>query len=61
MDHVLDSSNGAKLSDTKAGEKSLFQATIIEDPVTGFLAIDLGPDAPILTSEQVKKILADFP
>ena len=61
MDQVRNSPNGARLGDSKAGEKSLFQATIVEDPITGFLAIDLGSDAPILTSGQVKKILADFP
>jgi hypothetical protein len=34
---------------------------MVEDPVTGFIAIDLGPDAPTLTSEMVKELLADFP
>jgi len=34
---------------------------IVKDPVTGFIAVDLGPDAPILTSERIKELLADFP
>jgi AbrB family looped-hinge helix DNA binding protein len=34
---------------------------IIKDPVTGFPVLDLGPGAPILTSKEVKEILADFP
>ena len=34
---------------------------IVKDPVTGFVAIDLGPDAPVLTSEMVKELLVDFP
>jgi AbrB family looped-hinge helix DNA binding protein len=37
------------------------EARIVKDPVTGFIAVDLGPDAPILTSEMVKEMLAEFP
>ena len=38
-----------------------YEARIVEDPVTGFVAIDMGPDAPILTSEMVRELLVDFP
>jgi AbrB family looped-hinge helix DNA binding protein len=38
-----------------------FQARVITDPLTGFPVIDCGPDAPVLTSEQVAEMLADFP
>jgi hypothetical protein len=31
------------------------------DPISGTPVLDAGPDAPVLTSEQVKEILADFP
>jgi len=41
--------------------KPKYEARIVEDPVTGFAAIDLGPDAPILTSEMVRELLTDFP
>jgi AbrB family looped-hinge helix DNA binding protein len=34
---------------------------IIEDPVLGIPVLTFGPDAPILTSEQVDEILANFP
>jgi AbrB family looped-hinge helix DNA binding protein len=34
---------------------------IIKDPITGFPVLDLGPDAPTLTSKEVKEMLADFP
>jgi bifunctional DNA-binding transcriptional regulator/antitoxin component of YhaV-PrlF toxin-antitoxin module len=34
---------------------------IVEDPITGLPVIDFGPDAPILTNEQVEEMLADFP
>jgi AbrB family looped-hinge helix DNA binding protein len=34
---------------------------IVKDPKTGLIALLLGPDAPILTSERVKELLADFP
>lgn len=42
-------------------EKPRFEARIVHDPVTGLPALDAGPDAPILTHEQVKEMLADFP
>ncbi len=38
-----------------------YNARIIKDPLTGFAVIDLGSDAPILTSEQVRELLSDFP
>lgn len=44
-----------------AAKKMRSKARIIKDPVTGFLALDAGPDAPVLTSEMVKELLADFP
>ncbi|MGB2621535.1 MAG: AbrB/MazE/SpoVT family DNA-binding domain-containing protein [Candidatus Acidiferrum sp.] len=37
------------------------KARIIKDPVTGFPVLDLGPNAPTLTSKQVEEMLADFP
>jgi len=44
-----------------ARKKATFEAQIVEDPVTGFPVLYAGPDAPVLTSEQVAEILADFP
>jgi len=41
--------------------KPKYKARMVVDPVTGFAAIDLGPDAPILTSEMVRELLSDFP
>lgn len=41
--------------------KPKYEARIVEDPITGFIAIDLGPDAPTLTSEMVRELLTDFP
>lgn len=41
--------------------KPKYKARIVEDPITGFTVIDLGPDAPILTSEMVRELLSDFP
>lgn len=38
-----------------------FKARIIEDPITGLPVLYAGPDAPVLTSEMVKELLADFP
>jgi AbrB family looped-hinge helix DNA binding protein len=44
-----------------APERKPFTARIIEDPITGFPVLYAGPDAPVLTSEMVREILADFP
>jgi len=41
--------------------KKTFEARIIEDPITGLPVIDVGPDAPVLTSEMVRELLVDFP
>ncbi len=42
-------------------KRARFAARIIEDPITGLPVIDAGPDAPVLTSEIVRELLADFP
>lgn len=39
----------------------VFEAKIIEDPITGFPVLYAGPDAPVLTSEMVRELLVDFP
>ena len=41
--------------------KSQEKARIITDPVTGMPALSAGPNAPVLTSEQVAELLKDFP
>ena len=38
-----------------------FETRIIADPVTGWPVLTAGPGAPVLTSEEVAEILADFP
>lgn len=42
-------------------QKKIKRARIITDPITGLPVIDVGEDAPILTSEMVREMLADFP
>jgi hypothetical protein len=39
--------------------KGPFAGRIIDDPLTGLPVIDFGPDAPVLTNEQVLEMLAD--
>ena len=41
--------------------KKRYRARIIKDPETGLPVIDVGPDAPVLTSEMVRELLTDFP
>ena len=37
------------------------KARIIIDPITGLPVLTAGPGAPVLTHEQIKEMLADFP
>ncbi|MGA3212509.1 MAG: AbrB/MazE/SpoVT family DNA-binding domain-containing protein [Terriglobales bacterium] len=41
--------------------KRIQKAKISSDRITGVPVLDAGPDAPILTSQQVREILSDFP
>lgn len=42
-------------------KKDAIKTRIIKDPVSGFPVLDSGKDAPVLTSEMVRDMLADFP
>ena len=42
-------------------KKRKTKGKIVTDPVTGFPVVTLGPGAPVLTSKQVREMLADFP
>jgi hypothetical protein len=42
-------------------ERLPYVGKIVEDAITGFPVLDFGPDVPVLTSEMVAEILADFP
>jgi AbrB family looped-hinge helix DNA binding protein len=37
------------------------KARMVKDPITGLPVLDAGVGAPLLTSEEVDQILADFP
>lgn len=37
------------------------KAKIVMDPITGLPVLDAGPGAPVLTSEQVREMLDEFP
>ncbi len=53
--------NGNIVLSPRAERKKLRKARIVEDPGTGLPVIDVGEDAPILTNEMVREMLADFP
>jgi AbrB family looped-hinge helix DNA binding protein len=42
-------------------KKARPKVKIITDPATGLPVLTAGPDAPVLTSEEVAEMLADFP
>jgi len=46
---------------TAQSVKEPYAGKLVEDTITGLPVIDFGPDAPILTHEQVREMLADFP
>ncbi len=46
---------------TAPKKRTRSKARIIQDPITGFPVIDVGPDAPVLTSKMVRELLVDFP
>ncbi|MGB9119871.1 MAG: AbrB/MazE/SpoVT family DNA-binding domain-containing protein [Candidatus Angelobacter sp.] len=37
------------------------KAKIVKDPITGLPVLSVGPAAPMLSSKEVREILADFP
>jgi hypothetical protein len=41
--------------------KRPFPAKLVTDLATGLPALSAGPDAPVLTSEEIEQLLADFP
>lgn len=41
--------------------KKPFKAKIVKDPVTGLPVLQVGANAPMLSSKEVREILADFP
>lgn len=42
-------------------KKTLRQARIVADPITGLPVLTAGPDVPTLSSKEVEEILANFP
>jgi AbrB family looped-hinge helix DNA binding protein len=42
-------------------KKTTYKPKIVTDPITGLPVLTAGDDAPVLTSEEVAEILADFP
>lgn len=52
-------SNGSVVLTPKKAR--LKKARIVMDPISGLPVLDTGPDSPILTSEHVEELLADFP
>ena len=48
-------------SGAKSTKKAPSKARIVIDPMSGLPVLSVGPDAPILTSKQVRKMLSTFP
>jgi len=41
--------------------KRPYKARVVKDPITGLPVLSVGPTAPMLSSKEVREILADFP
>ena len=42
-------------------KKKVHKVKIVTDPITGLPVLSAGSNAPVLSSKQVREILADFP
>jgi AbrB family looped-hinge helix DNA binding protein len=56
-----DVKNGNIVLTPRPKQKKPRKARIVTSPVTGLPVLDAGDDAPILTNEMVREMLADFP
>jgi AbrB family looped-hinge helix DNA binding protein len=61
LDASVERDGGAGRIVLTVQKKAAPEGKIVADPITGWPVIDFGPDAPILTSEEVAEILQDFP
>ena len=57
----LESEVRAERRSARTAEKKPRKARIVDDPVTGLPVLSIDPNTPLLTSEMVREILADFP
>ena len=53
--------NTIRIAISAIKRKSRSKARIVTDKITGMPVLTLGRGAPVLTSEEVKDLLADFP
>lgn len=56
-----DVKDGSIVLSPRPERKKPHKARIVKDPITSLPVIDVGKDAPVLTSEMVREMLADFP
>jgi bifunctional DNA-binding transcriptional regulator/antitoxin component of YhaV-PrlF toxin-antitoxin module len=61
LDARLETTEGSERLVLTVAKADKPEGRIIADPLTGWPVLDFGPDAPILTHEQVREMLADFP
>jgi AbrB family looped-hinge helix DNA binding protein len=58
--HLENASEGERIVITRK-KMNRPKRKIIKDPITGWPVLEAPPGTPILTSEMVKEMLADFP
>jgi bifunctional DNA-binding transcriptional regulator/antitoxin component of YhaV-PrlF toxin-antitoxin module len=61
VDAQLETTEDAERLVLTVAKPKRFEGRIIADPLTGWPVLDFGLDAPELTHEQVREMLADFP
>jgi AbrB family looped-hinge helix DNA binding protein len=54
-------SDGERIVLTPNSPREKYELKLTTDPVTGWPVLSAGPDAPVMTSEDVAELLVDFP
>ena len=58
---VVSEHGGPRILLTPQQPQEKYELKIITDPLTGWPVLSAGPNAPIMTSEDVAELLVDFP
>lgn len=58
---VVSENGGQRIMLTPERPQEEYELKIVTDPLTGWPVLSAGPNAPIMTSEDVAELLVDFP
>lgn len=58
---IVSENGGQRIMLTPERPQEEYELKIVTDPLTGWPVLSAGPNAPIMTSEDVAELLVDFP